>query len=51
MRQIDLPTEPFRSAPQILIRAEAMFFPNLKFLSAITLIVYLPAKLGLQLAC
>jgi hypothetical protein len=26
-------------------------FSNLRFLSAVTLIVYLPAKLGLQLAC
>jgi hypothetical protein len=51
MRAIDIPVEPFRSAPQILVRSAAMFFSNLSFLAAVTLIVYLPAKLGLQLAC
>jgi hypothetical protein len=49
--EIDLPTEPFRSAPAMLARSGKVFVSNLPFLATITLLVYLPAKLGLQFAC
>jgi hypothetical protein len=46
--EIDFPTEPFHSAFRLLVRSAVLFFANLRFLAAITLLVYLPAKLALQ---
>jgi hypothetical protein len=47
--EIDFPTEPFHSAFRLLLRSAVLFFANLRFLAAVTLVVYLPAKLALQL--
>jgi hypothetical protein len=47
--EIDFPTEPFHSAFRLLLRSAVLFFANLRFLAAVTLLVYLPAKLALQL--
>jgi hypothetical protein len=47
--EIDFPTEPFHSAFRLLVRSAILFFANLRFLAAVTLAVYLPAKLALQL--
>jgi hypothetical protein len=47
--EIDFPTEEFDSVGGLLLRATSLFFSTLPFLAAITLIVYLPAKLALQL--
>lgn len=46
--QIDFPTERFESAPRLLLRSAALFFSNLQFLAAVTLVVFLPGKLLLQ---
>jgi hypothetical protein len=46
--EIDFPTEPFDSAWRLLARSAVLFFANLRFLAAVTLLVYLPAKLALQ---
>jgi hypothetical protein len=46
--EIDFPTEPFHSAFRLLVRSAVLFFANLRFLAAVTLLVYLPAKLALQ---
>jgi len=46
--EIDFPTEPFHSAFRLLVRSAVLFFANLRFLAAVTLVVYLPAKLALQ---
>jgi hypothetical protein len=46
--EIDFPTEPFHSAFRLLVRSAVLFFANLRFLAAITLLVYLPGKLALQ---
>jgi hypothetical protein len=46
--EIDFPTEPFDSAWRLLVRSAVLFFANLRFLAAVTLLVYLPAKLALQ---
>jgi hypothetical protein len=46
--EIDFPTEPFHSAYRLLFRTAVLFFSNLRFLTGITLLVYLPAKLALQ---
>jgi hypothetical protein len=46
--EIDFPTEPFPSAFRLLVRSAVVFFANLRFLAAVTLLVYLPAKLALQ---
>lgn len=48
---IDFPTGPLPSVPRLLLRSAGVFVSNLPFLAAVTLIVYLPAKLALQLAC
>ena len=45
---IDFPTEPFRSVFRLLAGSAVLFFANLRFLAAVTLLVYLPAKLALQ---
>src|ERR1035437_9340734 len=47
--EIDFLTEPFHSAFRLLVRSAILFFANLRFLAAVTLAVYLPAKLALQL--
>jgi hypothetical protein len=47
--EIDFPTEPFHSAFRLLVRSAVLYFASLRFLAAITLLVYLPAKLALQL--
>ena len=47
--EIDFPTEPFHSVWRLLLRSAVLFFANLRFLAAVTLLVYLPAKLALQL--
>jgi len=46
--EIDFPTQPFRSVWRLLARSAVLFFVNLRFLAAVTLLVYLPAKLALQ---
>ena len=46
--EIDFPTEPFHSVWRLLVRSAVLFFANLRFLAAVTLAVYLPAKLALQ---
>jgi uncharacterized membrane protein len=46
--EIDFPTEPFHSVFRLLIRSAVLFFANLRFLAAVTLVVYLPVKLALQ---
>ena len=47
--EIDFPTEPFHSVWRLLVRSTVLFFANLRFLATVTLLVYLPAKLALQL--
>src|SRR5438045_520745 len=49
--EIDFRTEPFDSAGRLLLRSAGVFFTNLRFLAAVTLVIYLPAKLALQLGC
>jgi hypothetical protein len=46
--EIDFPTEPFHSVWRLLVRSVVLFFANLRFLAAVTLLVYLPVKLALQ---
>jgi hypothetical protein len=46
--EIDFPTEPFHSAFRLLARSAVLFFSNLRFLAAVTLVVFLPVKLALQ---
>ena len=48
---IDFPTEPFDSIPRLLRNSIRVFFSNLPFLAAVTLIVFLPGKLALQWIC
>ncbi len=48
---VDFPTEPFHSVGGLLVRSARIFFSNLGFLTAVTLVVFLPGKLFLQLAC
>ena len=45
---IDFAAEPFHSAPKLLARSAALYFWNLPRVAAITLIVFLPAKLALE---
>jgi hypothetical protein len=47
--EIDFPTEKFDSLA-LLLRATGLFVSTLPFLAAVTLIVYVPAKLALQFA-
>jgi hypothetical protein len=49
--EIDFETAPFTSAGRLLIRSGRLFLVNLPFLAALTLVVYLPAKLLIQLGC
>jgi hypothetical protein len=49
--EIGFSTEPFDSAPRLLVRSTAVFLANLPFLAGITLLVVLPAKLAIQFAC
>jgi hypothetical protein len=46
--EIDFPTKRFDSLGELLLRATRLFVSTLPFLAAVTLIVYLPAKLALQ---
>ena len=46
--EIDFPMEPFDSLGGLLLRSTRLFFSTLPFLAAVTLTVYLPAKLVLQ---
>src|ERR1017187_1685656 len=48
---VDFPTEPFHSVGGLLLRSVRVFLSNLGFLTAVTLAVFLPGKLLLQLAC
>ena len=48
--EIDFPTEEFDSVGELLLRATRLFVSTLPFLAAVTLVVYLPGKLALQLA-
>jgi len=48
---IDFPVEPFRSVPRLLLQSGRIFFGNLGFLTAATLVVFLPVKLAIQFAC
>jgi hypothetical protein len=43
--------EPFRSVPGLLARSAVVFFGNLPRLAVVTLLVFLPGKLVLQVAC
>ena len=47
--QIDFPSDPFDSSWKLLRRSARVYFSNLRFLAAVTLAVFLPAKLALQL--
>jgi hypothetical protein len=49
--EIDFPTQPFDSVLGLLLRSARVFFSNLPFLAAVTLVVFLPGKLALQLGC
>jgi hypothetical protein len=49
--QIDFPTQPFDSVLALLLRSARVFFGNLPFLAAVTLVVFLPGKLALQAGC
>ena len=49
--EIDFATERFDSAGKLLVRSAVLFFAHLRFLATITLAVFLPGKLILQLAC
>lgn len=47
--EIDFPSERFDSAWKLLLASARVYFSNLAFLAALTLIVFLPAKLAIQL--
>jgi hypothetical protein len=49
--RIDFPVEPFVSVPALLLRSAAVFFRNLGFLAAATLLVFLPVKAAIQVIC
>jgi hypothetical protein len=49
--QIDFPTQLFDSVLGLLFRSARVFFGNLPFLAAVTLVVFLPGKLALALGC
>lgn len=49
--QINFATEPFDSVVRLLLRSAVLFFANLPFLAAITLVVFVPGKLVLQFGC
>jgi hypothetical protein len=48
---IDFPAEPFASVPRLLVRSAVLFFSNLPFLAAVTLVVFVPGKLAVQFGC
>jgi hypothetical protein len=48
---IDFPTVRFESVTPLLLRSTALFFSNLPFLAAVTLVVFVPGKLALQFGC
>jgi len=48
--EIDFPAEPFHSVPRLLLRSLALFGSNFHFIAGVTLLVFLPATLALQLA-
>jgi hypothetical protein len=47
---IDFPVQPFQSPVRLLGQALLVFFENLPFLAALTLLVHLPGKLACQFA-
>ena len=49
--EIDFPTEPFASPLPLLRDSIRVFFANLPFLAAATLVIYLPGKLATQFLC
>jgi hypothetical protein len=49
--EIDFPTEPFVSPLPLLRDSIRVFFSNLPFLAAVTLVVYIPGKLVTQFLC
>src|SRR5271169_6128144 len=49
--EINFPTERFKSVARLLLRSAVLFFSNLPFLAAITLVVFVPGKLALQFGC
>jgi hypothetical protein len=49
--EIDFPAEPFTSPLPLLRNSVRVFFSNLPFLAAATLVVYLPGKLATQFLC
>jgi hypothetical protein len=49
--EIDFPTARFDSVGGVLIRATRLFFGCLPFVAAVTLAIFLPGKLLLQLIC
>ena len=49
--EIDFPTEPFGSPLPLLGESVRVFFSNLPFLAAATLVIYLPGKLATQFLC
>ncbi len=48
--EIDFPVEPFGSVPRLLLRSVTVFGSNLPFIAGVTLLVFLPATMVLQLA-
>lgn len=49
--EIDFPTSPFVSPLPLLVDSVRVFFANLPFLAAVTLVVYVPGKLATQFLC
>ena len=49
--EIDFPTQPFDSPLALLRDSVRVFFSNLPFLAAVTLVIYLPGKLATQFLC
>jgi hypothetical protein len=49
--EIDFPAQPFASPLPLLRDSIRVFFANLPFLAAVTLVIYLPGKLATQLLC
>ena len=46
---VDFTTDPFHSVGGLLLRSVRVFLSNLGFLTAVTLVVFLPGKLLLRL--
>jgi len=49
--KIDSAVEPFGSVPRLLARSAALYFEELPRVAAVTLLVFLPAKLALEWLC